>query len=60
MIRLCETRVSKEVFESKPEERRESINPRLGSLEGTDNDLRVLKVKRWRQYAITEKNGHLR
>jgi hypothetical protein len=45
MIRVAQTRVDNNIFESKPEGRRVG-GPRLRGLEDVENDLRKLKVKR--------------
>jgi hypothetical protein len=44
-------RVVQKIFESKPEGRRKVGRPRLRWLDDVVNDLRLMKVKRWRKKA---------
>jgi hypothetical protein len=44
-------RVVKKIFDSKPEGRRKVGRPRLRWLDGVEDDLRVMKIKRWRKKA---------
>jgi hypothetical protein len=53
MIRVDQTRVGKQIVESKAEGRRKVGGPRLRWLEDAQNDLWELKVKRWRPKANT-------
>jgi hypothetical protein len=46
-----QTNVAWEIVESKPEGRRKVERRRLRWLEDEENDIRELKVKRWRQKA---------
>jgi hypothetical protein len=48
VIRIDQRRVVKKIFDSKPEGRRKVGRPRLRWLDDVENDLRVMKVKRWR------------
>jgi hypothetical protein len=50
---MDQRRVVKKIFESKPEGRRKAGRPRLRWLDDVENDLRVVKVKRWRKRAQT-------
>jgi hypothetical protein len=51
VMRMDQTVVTKKVFEGKPEGIREVGTPILRWLEAEENDLRELKLKRWRQKA---------
>jgi hypothetical protein len=59
MMRIDETRLLKNVFETKPEDRRKVGRPKLRCMTDAENDLRELNMKRWRQRQIIGKNGHL-
>jgi plasmid maintenance system killer protein len=48
---MYQRRVVKNILESKPEGRRKVGRPRLRWLDDAENDLRVMKVKRWRKKA---------
>jgi hypothetical protein len=56
---MDQRRVVKKFFENKPEGRRKVGRPRLRWLDDVENDLRVVKVKRWRKRLKIEKNGLL-
>jgi transposase len=45
-ITTGQTRVDKPIFENRPEGRRKVGSPRMRQLEGVENDLRELKMKR--------------
>jgi hypothetical protein len=45
----------KQIFESKPEERRRTERPRLRWLEDVEKDLREIKFKQWRPMAVDKK-----
>jgi hypothetical protein len=49
VIRMDQRRVVKKIFDSKPEGRRKVDRPRLRWLDELEDDLRVMKVKRWRK-----------
>jgi hypothetical protein len=49
VIRMDQRRGVKQIFDSKPEGRRKVGRPRLRWLDDVDNDLRVMKIKRWRK-----------
>jgi hypothetical protein len=51
VIRMDQRRVVKKIFDSEPEGRRKVGRPRLRWLDDVENDLRVMKVKRWRKKA---------
>jgi hypothetical protein len=51
VIRTDQRRVVKKIFDSKPEGRRKVGRPRLRWLDDVENDLRVMKIKRWRKKA---------
>jgi hypothetical protein len=51
VTRTDQRRVVKKIFEIKPEGRRKVGRPRLRWLDDVENDLRVIKVKRWRKKA---------
>jgi hypothetical protein len=56
---MDQRRVIKKIFDSKPEGRRKVGRPRLRWLHDVENDLRVMKIKRWRKKRLKiEKNGH--
>jgi hypothetical protein len=44
-------RVVKKIFDSKPEGRRKVGRPRLRWLDDVKNDVRVMKIKKWRKKA---------
>jgi hypothetical protein len=46
---MDQRRVVKKIFDSKPEGRRQVGRPRLRWLDDVENDLRVMKIKRWRE-----------
>jgi hypothetical protein len=46
---MDQRRVVKEIFESKSEGRRKVGRERVRWLDDVENDLRVMKVKRWRK-----------
>jgi hypothetical protein len=48
---MDQRRVVKKIFDSKPEGRRKVGRPRLGWLDDVENDLIVMKIKRWRKKA---------
>jgi hypothetical protein len=45
-------RIVKKIFESTPEGRRRTARPTLRWSEDVEDDLRNMKVKRWRQKAV--------
>jgi hypothetical protein len=45
-------RIFMKIFENKPEGSRRMGRPRLRWLEDVENDLREMKIKRWRQKAV--------
>jgi hypothetical protein len=47
VIKRDETRLCKNIYESKPEDRTNMGRSRLGWLKDVENDLRELKVSRW-------------
>ena len=49
VVRTDHGRTVKKVFQSKPEGRRRRGIPRLRRLEDVEEDLREMKLKRWRQ-----------
>jgi hypothetical protein len=51
VTRMDQRKVVKKIFESKPEGRRKVGRPRFRWLDDVKNDLRVMKVKRWRKKA---------
>jgi hypothetical protein len=51
VTRMDQGRTVIEVFESKAEESRRRVRPRLRWLEDVEKDLQETKVKRWRQKA---------
>jgi hypothetical protein len=55
---MDQTGVVKTIFEGKTEGRRKVERLRFKWMEETENDLRELKVKRWKKGTIM-KNGHL-
>jgi len=52
-------RTVKKIFESKPEGSIRRGRPRFRWLEGVEEDLREMQVKRWQQKAVDRKNGRL-
>jgi hypothetical protein len=52
VVRIDQRRRVKKVFQSKPDGRRRRGIPRLRWLEDVENDLREIKVNRWRQKAV--------
>jgi hypothetical protein len=48
---MDQRREVKKIFDSKPEGRRKVGRPRLRWLDDVENDLRVMKIKRWRKKA---------
>jgi hypothetical protein len=55
VIRMDQRRAVKKIFDSKPEERIKVGRPRLRWLDDVENDLRVMKIKRWRKNAQNRK-----
>jgi hypothetical protein len=51
VIRMDQRRVVKKIFDNKSEGRRKVGRPRLRWLDDVENDLRVMKIKRWRKKA---------
>jgi hypothetical protein len=51
VTRRDQSRVVLKIFESKPKGRRKLGRPRLRWPDDVENDLRVMKVKRWRKKA---------
>jgi hypothetical protein len=51
VTRIDQRRVVKKIFDSKPEGRRKVGRPRLRWLDDVENDLRVMKITRWRKNA---------
>jgi hypothetical protein len=49
VIRMDQRRVVKKIFDSKPERRRKVGRLRLRWLDDVENDLRVMKIKKWRK-----------
>jgi hypothetical protein len=49
VTRMDQRRFVKKIFDSKPEGRRKVGRPRLRWLDDVENDLRMMKIKRWRK-----------
>jgi hypothetical protein len=55
---MDKTKVTKNIFGSKPGGTRKIGRPRLRRLEDAENDVTELKMKRFRGRQTTEKNRH--
>jgi hypothetical protein len=51
VTRMDQRRVVKKIYDSKPEGRRKVGRPKLRWLDDVENNLRVMKIKRWRKKA---------
>ena len=52
LIRMDVNRLPKKIFNTEPEGRRNIGRQKLRWMDGVENDLRVLVVRRWRQKAM--------
>jgi hypothetical protein len=52
VVGMNEARIVKKIFEEKLEGRRDRGRPRLRWINDVEEDLRILRVKRWRRNAL--------